>query len=296
MGKKAEFTQWMGAVLDALRNLGGSGSPKDVIQEIVHSHNIPDEKLSEKTKTGIPRIKNQIYWARQYLVWEGFLDSTKKGIWTLSETGLQKTLTVTEAHAIFLKWVAIHTKRRKNLKTNSEDTPHPENLVDENSIDENSSIAPDYRQELIAILRSLEPSDFEKFCLLLLRENGFEELQLTGGSKDEGIDGYGLLRINPFVSFKILFQCKRYSVDNKISRSQIADFRNAMLGRADKGIFITTSFFSRDAVTEANRDGAPPVELVDSEQLIDMIELSELGLKPVKTYEVDYEFFKQYKA
>jgi len=140
----------------------------------------------------------------------------------------------------------------------------------------------------------MKPLNFEKFSLLLLRENDFEELKLTGGSKDDGIDGSGVLRINPVVSFRILFQCKRYAENNKVARTQIADFRNAMLGRAEKGIFITTGFFTREAQIEATRDGATAIELVDADKLVAMIEKTELGLKPITTYEVDHSFFNQY--
>ena len=102
------------------------------------------------------------------------------------------------------------------------------------------------------------------------------------------------MALSPFVSFRVLFQAKRYKNGNNISRALIGDFRNAMIGRADKGIFITTSKFTQDAIKEANREGAPQVELVDSDQLIKMIENANIGLKPVMTYEVDHSFFEQY--
>lgn len=140
----------------------------------------------------------------------------------------------------------------------------------------------------------MPPKSFERFCLYLLRVNKFENLKLLGNSHDEGIDGSAVLRINPFVSFRVLFQAKRYKNGNNISRALIGDFRNAMIGRADKGIFITTSKFTQDAIKEANREGAPQVELVDSDQLIKMIENANIGLKPVMTYEVDHSFFEQY--
>lgn len=84
---------------------------------------------------------------------------------------------------------------------------------------------------------------------------------MTQASHDGGIDGYGTLELNPFVSMKVLFQCKRYK--GTVSRAQIGDFRNAMIGRADKGIILTTGTFSEDAKREASRDGAPPIELID---------------------------------
>jgi restriction system protein len=67
-----------------------------------------------------------------------------------------------------------------------------------------------------------------------------------------------------------------------------------MIGRADKGIMITTGNFSEDAKREAVRDGAPPIELIDAEMLIDMMEKEEIGLKPKTIFDVDYAFFVQY--
>ena len=117
---------------------------------------------------------------------------------------------------------------------------------------------------------------------------------MTGKSGDGGIDGVGTLQVNPLVSFKILFQCKRYA--NTVSPSQVRDFRGAMAGRADKGIIITTGTFTAEARREASRDGVPPIELLDGEKLIDMLEKLELGLKPVTTYEIEHEFFKDFEA
>jgi len=116
---------------------------------------------------------------------------------------------------------------------------------------------------------------------------------VTGRSGDGGIDGHGILQINPFVSFKVLFQCKRYK--GSVSASQIRDFRGAMMGRADKGIILTTGSFTLSAKKEARRDGVPPIEIIDGNKLAEMFEHLELGLKPKKDYEVDYNFFEDFK-
>ena len=108
------------------------------------------------------------------------------------------------------------------------------------------------------------------------------------------IDGLGILQVSPLVSFKVLFQCKRYS--GTVSPSQVRDFRGAMQGRADKGIIITTAAFTSDARREAVRDGVPPIELVDGEKLVTMIEQLELGLRPIKAFKVDESFFVQFKS
>lgn len=68
-----------------------------------------------------------------------------------------------------------------------------------------------------------------------------------------------------------------------------------MMGRADKGIILTTGSFTTDARREAVRDGVPAIELVDGDKLVEMLEQLELGLKPKRTFEVDASFFKDFE-
>jgi restriction system protein len=67
-----------------------------------------------------------------------------------------------------------------------------------------------------------------------------------------------------------------------------------MIGRADKGIILTTGTFSEDAKREASREGAPQVELIDGNKLVELFEKVELGVKPKTIYEIDYNFFQPY--
>lgn len=127
----------------------------------------------------------------------------------------------------------------------------------------------DYRAEVLEILRALPPAGFERLSQRLLREAGFTHVEVTGQSNDGGIDGHGTLMINPLVSFKVLFQCKRYT--NSVRSSLVRDFRGAMSGRADKGIIITTGSFTAEARREANRDGAPPIEVATLQETLDSI-------------------------
>jgi len=126
----------------------------------------------------------------------------------------------------------------------------------------------------------------------VLRESGFQEVVVTGKTGDGGIDGIGVLQVNPFVSFNVLFQCKRYQ--GSVTPSQVRDFRGAMAGRADKGIMMTTGTFTVEAKKEARRDGATPIELVAGEDLVKLFEDLELGLLPRRTFEVDRKFFEEF--
>jgi len=285
--KQAEFVKWFGPLLDALRDLGDSGRPREVSGRIAKNLNLPDHVLDETLKSGGNKFHNQVAWARQYLVWEGLLDSSKHGTWTLTEKGRKAHISYPEAREIFKKWVAIHAENRKQkaaeeLESQDEEIPAPDGP------------ASDEKLSLISVLRSLSPVGFEKVSRELLRESGFENVEITGGSADGGIDGFGVLEINPFVSFKVLFQCKRYAEGNLVGRAQVGDFRNAMIGRAEKGIIITTSSFTNAAVVEANREGAPQVELVDGIKLVEMFQRVELGVKKRVVYDVDPSYFEKF--
>lgn len=282
----AQFVRYFGPLLDALRALGDSGSVDEAVERVATDLAIPDEVLNETLPSGGSRFRNQVAWARFYLVREGLLDSSKHGVWRLTDVGAKTHLSQEQSRAIFLKWVKIFQEQRKKKKQKE---PLAETVAEGTG-----ATVDDYRETLLEILLSLPPSGFERLSQRLLREAGFTQVVVTGQSGDGGIDGYGVLQINPFVSFKVLFQCKRYS--NSVSPSHVRDFRGAMYGRADKGIIVTTGSFTAEAKKEAARDGAPPIELIDGEKLLDLLEKLELGVRPVATFEVVHAFFNEFKA
>ncbi len=283
----AQFVRHFGPLLDALRALGGSGAPGEVVQRIAQDLKISDEVQNELLSSGQSRFQNQVHWARFYLVREGLLDSSKRGVWSLSERGLKTHLSPEESRSIFLKWVKVDGLKRSAKE-------EPEEPADRVAEEVQSSGLGDYRTQLIDLMLKLPASGFERLAQRLLRESGFIQVVVTGKSGDGGIDGHGTLQINPLVSFKVLFQCKRYA--NAVSSPDVRNFRGAMAGRADKGIIITTGTFTVEAQREASRDGVPPIELIDGEKLCDMLEKLQLGLKPVTTFQVDDTFFNEFRS
>lgn len=200
-------------------------------------------------------------------------------------------MSAAQAREIYRTVVAEFAKSRGKTNSQAESEATDERVAPAND-SEHTFI--NYRGVVAEKLQALPPAGFERFCQRLLRESGFEEVTITGRSGDGGIDGIGILQVNTLVSFKVLFQCKRYREKGSVTPSQVRDFRGAMMGRADKGIIITTGSFTSDARKEAVRDGVPPIELVDGEKLVNMLEQLELGLKPRKTYEPDMAFFDQF--
>ncbi|MEO5887850.1 MAG: restriction endonuclease [Anaerolineales bacterium] len=279
--KGPQFVRYFQPVINALIELGGSGRPEEVEEAIVEQLKLSEEERSEQIPSGQSRFSNKVNWARFYLVKAGLIDSSTRGVWSLTEKGRATSLSAEQALELFNQIHKPFVDGRKKSKIEK--------------IPEDEIISPEdisHRSSLLAILLDLPPDGFERLCQRLLRESGFEKVQITGKSGDGGLDGIGILQMNAFVSFKVLFQCKRYS--GSVNPSQVRDFRGAMMGRADKGIILTTGNFTADARKEAVRDGVPPIELVDGEKLIDMFEQLELGLRPKTAYEIDTNFFDEF--
>jgi restriction system protein len=280
-----QFVKYFRPVIDALKALGNSGTPSEVREIITNKFKLTEDQLNETMASGTPRFLNQVACARFYLNKAGYIASSKRGVWSLTEKGLASDLTDEQALEIFQtiqdQFQAAYRAQQKE---------EPEEAVAPPDI----GFLPtsDYRTALIEKIRSLPPASFEKLAQRLLRESGFQQVEVTGRSGDGGIDGKGILQVSPLLSFQVIFQCKRYS--GSVTPSQIRDFRGAMMGRADKGIFLTTGTFTAEARKEASRDGVPPIELVDADKLVRMFEELELGLIPKTTYEIDNEFFEEF--
>ena len=283
-----QFVKYFAPVLEALQQLGGSGGPDEVRSVIAQRLNLSEEEqsapLPSKTQ---PRFDNQVHWARFYLSKAGLIGSSQRGVWTLTEKGQSALpLTDTEARRLFREISSTFAKSKGSKSAQVDSIAIDDATI---PVEDGALVHQNYRDELAARLQALSPAGFERFCQRLLRESGFQEVSVTGRSGDGGIDGIGILQVNVLVSFKVLFQCKRYS--GTVTVAQVRDFRSAMMGRADKGIILTTGSFTADSRKEAVRDGVPPIELVDGEKLVAMLEQLELGLRPRTTYEVDARFF-----
>jgi restriction system protein len=294
-----EFTGWINPLLAALRELGGSARPKEVVDLVAKRCSVPDAVLDQTITGGTSRFGNQVHWARYYLAEAGYIDRSRRGVWKLTESAqMSGPLTEREIDELVLK---VQEDSRLGRGPQSvapaakqpavqQDQPAPTPVKEEAApVDDTGGHA----ERLLALLKTLPPSGFERLCQRLLREAGFEQVAVTGRSGDGGIDGNGVLALNAFVSFRVLFQCKRY--EGSVGPGHVRDFRGAMQGRADKGIVLTTGTFSADARREALRDGVPPIELVDGEKLVQLFEDLELGLEPRKAFELNERFFDEYQ-
>lgn len=284
--KGPAFVQYFAPVLESLRELGGSAQAAEVRDRVAEKVSLSPEASAETTSNGQLRFDNQVHWARFYLSRAGYIGSSRRGVWTLSAKGAAANLTPRDAYAVFKDAQQLF---KGSVATESAGEAGESELEAERAP---SEALVDHRVAVHALLMKLSPSGFERFAQRLLRESGFQDVTVTGRSGDGGIDGIGILQVNPLVSFKVLFQCKRYA--NSVTPAEVRGFRGAMGGRADKGIIVTTGTFTAAARAEAIRDGVPPIELMDGERLIDMLESLGLGMRPAKAFVVDDAFFASF--
>jgi restriction system protein len=279
-----KFDEMMKPLLKALKLLGGSGTVDEINNKTIELMNISDEVLSIKHGENGYRseVEYRLAWTKTYLGKYGLINNSKRGIWALTNENID----ISDINEKEIVKVVREMDVRPGLESSK--------LVDDNL--ENDGIEKpyefrDWRERLKKILQDMKPDAFERLTQRLLRESGFIQVEVTGRTGDGGIDGKGIIRLNGMLSFHMLFQCKKYS--GSVSPSNIRDFRGAMQGRADKGLFITTGSFTRDAIKEATRDGAPPIDLIDGDQLIDKLKDLQLGIKEVvvKDYEVIDDWF-----
>jgi restriction system protein len=280
----SQFAQYINPLLAVLKHLGGSATSSEAKAAVGEHLRLPDDIVEEQLESGSSRFDNQVSWARYYLVRTGYIDSSRRGVWALTEKGRNVEVLSEEEIEELVRDVIAKWGRRPQEPTGAEQAgaPPPSDVLPD-----------DHRARLLAILKDLPAAGFERLCQRLLREAGFEQVSVTGRSGDGGIDGIGVLELNAFVSFKVLFQCKRYK--DTVGPAVVRDFRGAMMGRADKGLILTTGSFTAESRREAVRDGVPPIELVDGEKLVDLFEQLELGLRPRTTYDVVDSFFSEFR-
>lgn len=278
--KGPQFLQYVIPIFNILQSNGGAGNSGSVIDQVVEDLEITEEEMAETTSNGQSRIRNQIQWARFYLFKAGLIDNSQRGIWRLTKEGLDAKIGEKEVYALF-KSVQAKVGRSKKNK---------EDVISKIEFDDTSTEDEEHSAELLNLIKNLSPAGFEKLCKRLLTEIGIHDIVITGGTGDQGIDGIGLVKLNDVVSLNIVFQCKKYK--DTVAPHNVRDFRGAMQGRGEKGLIISTGRFTKEAKTEANRDGVTPIELIDGERLVELFEKHELGLKPVTVYEIDNDFFK----
>ena len=276
-----KFDEMMCEMFRAMKMLGGSGTIKEIDEKTVEILDLSQEIQDIPHKTGgKTEVEYRLAWTRTYLKKVGILENSSRGIWALTVKGR-------ELESVNPKEIVQQVRKAAKIKVENQES------VDDDLLDNDGVDVPDevqsWRETLKNVLYNISPGAFERLTQRLLRESGFTQVKVTGKTGDGGIDGMGIVKLNGIISFQMLFQCKRYT--GSVTAGEIRDFRGAMQGRADKGLFITTGKFSAPAVAEANRAGVTPIDLIDGDELVERLKDLQLGVFPVNDYRIDEDWF-----
>lgn len=292
MGKRRNFPKEMPAYSDlinptitALQKLGGSGNINEIYSEIIKNMAIPDKivDIPHSEKSSQTEIQYRLAWARTYLKIYGIIDNSSRGVWVILPEHKNIISVDVEECVNMVRSLSGNKQTSINTKTDNE------NLEDD-GLELPDEIKP-WRIKLHDILLSMNPYAFERLTQRLLRECGFSQVEVTKKSGDGGIDGFGKLMINGLFSFKVAFQCKRYS--GSVPAGDIRDFRGSLTTDVEKALFITTGSFSKPAREEAITQGKIQIDLIDGEEFINRLAEFKIGVKPITDYEIDESYFLQ---
>ncbi len=273
-------------LVSALRDLGGKANAKSVrdtiVDQLLEDHEILDES---EVANGEAKYQNDIRWARFHLVNAEMLEPTEvsgRGVWQLTPTGWLMPLDQATAAAICGKGT-----------TSEQQIEIPSPLQDElPGIDQGDLT-------LKNLLVNMQDDAFERLCAAIMVANNADETLVTGKTNDRGIDGTATYSVDELklITFRVAWQCKRYSADNKIQPSAIREFRGALDQGFQHGIFFTTSSFTSEAVNEARRPGKLQVTLVDVAGLISLLKTKGLGVTEVAkdVWKIDQAYFDKFK-
>lgn len=268
--KAPTFDELMWPALVAVKELGGSATNEELLEKVIEVAHIPEAIQDLMHTERQTKVAYRLAWAKTYLGKAGALENPSHGVWAITEKG--KTLTKDAVRQV-------PAEVRKQFKL--EKAKKSKQGEEERDLE---SEGKDWKDELLAILVSqVSPEAFERLAQRILRESGFVKVEVKGRSGDGGIDGVGVLRL-ALLSFQVYFQCKKYK--GSVSAGAIRDFRGAMVGRTDKGLFITTGTFTAEAKKEATRDGAPAIDLIDGDLLCDLLKNLKLGVTTQMVEEV----------
>ena len=265
------FHELFDPTFQAVRKLGGSGTNQEIHDEAVNIMGLSDDEIAVPHSPGQSnqtRIAYRLAWVRTWLKRYGLLENSSRGVWSLTPIG-QTTYEVDGKEVI--RVVNEQLRQEKELKRKS--TASVDEAEDLTEIDESTDDEA-WRELLYAVLTEMDATAFERLCQRVLRESGFTKVDVTQATHDGGIDGKGILQVNDFLTFRVEFQCKRYS--GSVGPDVVQKLRGAMSGSADRGLIVTTGNFTQGAKREATREDKVPIELVDGDELID--KLRELGL------------------
>lgn len=268
--------------LKAIKESGGSTTKSELKKNVPEIAGISEEQLEVKypqgsKNEGHSKILHRLGLALTRLKKLEAVSNSERGVWSATSKGIEY---LEDENKLIKDYKALRKSGKNRAEQQTED--QADGIEDDEAAD-------DWKDNLLTTLKNVTPGAFERLMGRILREAGFRNVEVRGKSGDEGIDGVGTYKVS-LVSFPTYFQCKRYT--GSVGAGAVRDFRGAMSGRGDRGILITTGTFTPSARSEANKPGAPPIDLIDGDELCDLLAEYEIGVRVEQRTVVDEGFFE----
>jgi len=283
---------------------------QNLVTQVCNKYNLSKEEREELVPSGVmSKIKNRTSWALTHLKKTGLISSTKRGVFKITEDGLIILKSKPERIDLkFLNEIPAYKSWKETYKDSHKDSfssdkkedddeivtyKTPEELLDYSY----SQLKEELALELIEKIKECSPTFFEHLVVDLLIKMGYggskkEAGRVIGKSGDGGIDG--IINEDKLGLDSIYIQAKRW--DNVVGRPQIQGFVGALAGQgAKKGIFITTSSFTKDAV-EYQPKNDTKIVLIDGIKLAELMIEHNVGVAIKINYEVkkmDSDYFEE---
>lgn len=277
-----------------------SRSVKDAVAD---EFQLTTEEREELLPSGRQRvIDNRVGWALTYLSQAGLVERPQRGLVRITDLGHQVLtdhphrvdMKVLEQFPAYIEF-RDRTRQPKTIASAPTVTPSevasPQDLI-ERAVAESRAVL---EAELLKRALALSPTGFEDLVMALLAMGYGEQgsLERTSATGDAGVDG--IISQDPLGLDRIYMQAKRYAIDRVIDRPKIHEFAGALLGKqGDRGVFITTSTFTRGARDEAERLNAR-IELIDGQRLARLLVDYGVAVQPesvVTIHRIDEDFFE----
>ncbi len=260
-----------------------------IVEERFYSQ-LPEDLLSQTTKSGDRLIENRINWGKSYLKKGGFVHFPQRGFVQITQKGKEAKPDTVSLAQINSDAISFYVPEKSKYSTNIQhlqiNTSSPQDLIDSGM----EQIELSVKNELLEKLKIVDPYSFEKIILILLKKMGYGDFIETSKSRDGGIDG--IINEDQLGLEKIYIQAKRYA-DSKVRETDIRNFIGAMSGDTRKGIFVTTSDFDNNAQKKA-KEAHHSIILVNGTKLVELMHKFNVGVQIKNSYDVkvlDNDFF-----
>lgn len=298
-------------MLPLLRKLSdGNAYPlKELIEILAREFHLSDDDLNELLPSGQSfMFSNRVGWARTYLKKAGLIESPKRGIVSITPRGMdvlkRKPKEINNALLKqFPEFVQFQNYKKEEIDSavtfNGEDNQSESQTPEETIENAYQTIRQSLALEILDTVRKLSPIFFERLVVELLVKMGYggsmkDAGKAIGKTGDEGIDG--TIKEDKLGLDIIYIQAKRWQAGNIVGRPELHKFVGALAGQgAKKGIFITTSSFTKDALNYVPRNETKIV-LIDGEHLAQLMIDYNLGVASQRIYEVkrlDSDYFEE---